>query len=358
MSQISCRRLIDNEILLRPSHRLSIYPIHYKEIWKFYKDAQASHWTAEEIKFSDDLNDWENLDENTQAVVEGVLGFFSGADALVNDDLAANMLRIIDIPEVRCFYGFQMHMENVHNEVYGLMIENLIRDPVKKEKLLNACKTMPSVRKLYDWANKWIKKTPEEELENNDILKQYESEGAHEEVLEDLATIWCFGSQLVAFACVEGIMFSSAFAIIFWLKEKGILPGLTFSNELISRDEGLHRDFACLMHSMIINKLPDDQILEIVRGSVTATQTFTATLMNRLQGLNIQDMKQYIEFVADNLLVNLGQAKYYKVENPLEFMDKISVSGITNFFEKRVGEYGLSGFEVGHNDPIEINENY
>lgn len=349
-------RLIDNEILLRPPRRLSIYPIKFPVIWECYKDAQGSHWTAEEIKFSDD--NWDSLDADTKETLKGVLGFFAGADYLVNEDLAENMIRIIDIPEVRCFYSFQMYIENVHGEVYSLMIENLVRDAAEKDRLLNSCKTMPGVQKLYQWAEKWIRLTKEQEQENNPVLKTYAEEGAHEEVIEDLAEIWCFVKQLIAFACVEGIMFSGAFAIIFWIKEQGVLPGLTFSNELISRDEGMHRDFACLLYRMVKNKPPDSQILEIVKEAVEFKQELMIGLMDRLPGINIQDMKRYIEFVADNLLVKLGMPKYYKVSNPLEFMDKISVSGLTNFFERRVGEYGLSGFEEGHDIPIEIDENY
>jgi ribonucleotide reductase beta subunit family protein with ferritin-like domain len=351
-------RLIDNEILLRPSGRLSIYPLQHHVIWRCYKDAQACHWTAEEIKFAKDLDDWEPLDADTKRTVKGILGFFAGADFIVNEDLAENMLRVIDIPEVRCFYSFQMYIENVHGEVYSLMIENLIRDPQEKADLFNSCNTMPGVQKLYIWAQKWIKTTKEDEADTNPVLKNYEAEGAHEEVIEDLAEIWCFSKQLIAFACVEGIMFSGAFAIIFWLKERGILPGLTFSNELISRDEGMHRDFACLLFSMVANKPPENQVLQIVKESVDFTQELMVGLMDRLPGLNIQDMKRYIEFVADNLLIKLEMPKYYKVENPLEFMEKISISGLTNFFEKRVGEYGVAGFEEGHDDPIEIDENY
>lgn len=351
-------RLIDEEELFRSSDRLSIYPIKYNAIWQFYKDAQSSNWTAEEIKFSEDLNDWEGLDLDTKTVVKEILGFFAGADQIVNSNLAENMMRIIDIPEVKCFYGFQIHIENVHNETYALMIENLIRDPKEKNDLLNSFKTMPGVKKLYDWAQNWIHHTKDDEMNDNPILKIYEEQGAHEEVIEDLAEIWNYGKIIVAFACIEGIMFSGAFAAIYWLKEKGILPGLTFSNELISRDEGLHRDFACLLFSMIKNKPPKEQVLEIVLQAVEFKKELIGNCMDRLPGLNRNDMMRYIEFVADSLLINLGQSKHFNVDNPLEFMEKISVSGITNFFEKRVGEYSVSGFEQGNDIPIELDDEY
>lgn len=350
--------LLNDEPLLRPDGRKSILPIRYPQIWKMYKKAEGCIWTAEEIKFSSDLVDWEQLDEDTKAAVKAILGFFSGADMIVNENLAENMMKKIDIPEVRCFYGVQIMIENIHGETYSLMIENLIKDKTEKERLLDAITTMPGVTKLYKWAQKWIKHTPEDELRDNPILQSYLDEGAPDEVAEDLAEIWCFAKIMVAFACVEGIMFSGAFAIIFWLKERGILPGLTFSNELISRDEGMHRDFACLLFSMIKNKPPTDQILEIIQEAVEFKQELITGCMDRLRGLNRQDMKRYIEFVADRLLISLGMNPHYKVTNPFEFMEKISFSGITNFFEKRVGEYGISGFEEGNDIPIEIDDDY
>jgi len=323
-----------------------------------YKKAQSSNWTAEEIKFSNDLSDWETLDDDTKEVVKTILGFFSGADMIVNENLAENMMNIIDIPEVRSFYGFQIMIENVHGETYSLMIENLIKDREEKARLLNAIHTMPGISKLYNWAQRWIKFTTEDELRTNPILKQYMDEGAPDEVVEDLAYIWCQAKKIVAFSCIEGVMFSGAFAVIFYLKERGILPGLTFSNELISRDEGLHRDFACLMFSMIKHKPPQDQILEIIKEAVEFKQELICGCMDRLRGLNRQDMKRYIEFVADSLLIGLEMPKYYNVTNPFEFMEKISFNGITNFFEKRVGDYSLAGFEEGNDEPIEIDDNY
>jgi ribonucleotide reductase beta subunit family protein with ferritin-like domain len=354
----SSHSLLNDEPLLMPTGRKSIFPIQHPNIWKMYKKAQSSNWTAEEIKFSNDLADWEVLDDDTKEVVKTILGFFSGADMIVNENLAENMMNIIDIPEVRSFYGFQIMIENVHGETYSLMIENLIKDREEKARLLDAVNTMPGVRKLYDWAQRWLKLTPEDELRNNPILKQYLEEGAPDEVVEDLAYIWCIAKKIVAFACVEGIMFSGAFAVIYYLKERGILPGLTFSNELISRDEGLHRDFACLMYSMIKHTPPQDQILEIVKEAVEFKQELIAGCMDRLRGLNRQDMKRYIEFVGDSLLTGLNMPKYYKVTNPFDFMEKISFNGITNFFEKRVGDYSTAGFEEGNDDPIELDDDY
>lgn len=355
---ISRTSLLNDEPLFRPDGRKSILPIKYPKIWNMYKKAEGCIWTAEEIKFANDLSDYEQLDDDTKEVIKTVLGFFAGADMIVNENLAENMMNIIDIPEVRCFYGMQIMIENIHNETYSLMIENLIKNKKEKERLLDSVGTMPGVTKLYNWAQRWIKRSIDDELRENTILQNYLDEGASMETVEDLATIWVRAKRIIAFACVEGIMFSGMFAIIFWIKERGILPGLTFSNELISRDEGLHRDFACLMYSMIVHKPPQEQILEIVQEAVEYEQELISGCMDRLRGLNRQDMKRYIEFVADNLLMNVGLPKHYKVSNPFDFMDKISFSGITNFFEKRVGEYGIGGFEEGNNEPIVLDDNY
>ena len=357
-STATSSRLIDDEILLRPSGRLALFPIMFPKAWDFYKKAQGCTWTAEEITFSKDLAHWEGLHPDIQRVVKTVLGFFSGADRIVNINLAENMMRRIDIPEVQCFYAFQNHIENVHNETYSLMIDNLIRDPAEKKMLFNACDTMPGISKLYDWARKWIHRTKEDEMNDNPVLHEYQTADAPDEVIEDLAEIWVFCKTLVANACIEGIAFSGAFAIIFFLKERGILPGLTFSNELISRDEGMHRDFACYMYSLIRHKPPVDQVLEIVLEAVSAKQELIAGCMERLPGMNREDMFRYIEYVADSLLVQLGLPRHFNVANPFDFMEKISFNGITNFFERRVGEYGVSGFEEGNADPIELDEHY
>lgn len=350
--------LIDQEPLFRTDNRKSILPIQYQAIWQMYKKAEGCIWTAEEIKFSSDIADWNSLDEDTKSVVKTVLGFFAGADMIVNENLASNLMCIIPIPEVRCFYGLQIMLENIHGETYSLMIENLIKDKQEKAMLLDSINTMPGVAKLYQWADRWIKHTPSDEYNNNPILRSFLDDGAAESRIMELAHIWHYAKLIVAFSCVEGIMFSGMFAIIYWIKEKGVLPGLTFSNELISRDEGLHRDFACLLYSMIRHTPPNDQILDIIKEAVEFEKELITSCMDRLRGLNRNDMHQYIEFVADSLLTALKFPKHYKVQNPFDFMDKISFSGITNFFEKRVGEYGISGFEEGSAQEIVLDEDY
>jgi ribonucleotide reductase beta subunit family protein with ferritin-like domain len=326
--------ILDEFLLTSRDDRLAILPIKYPEFWALYKKAQASSWTAEELKFTDDLKDWEKLDDNTKLLVETMLAFFSGADAIVNVNLAENFSRIIPVPEVKFFYGFQTHIENVHNEVYSLMIENLVRDPIRRKQLLAAHENMEGVAVLYDWAKKWIVRSEADENIPDDV-----------EYHDSYAKIYSFAKKVVAFACVEGIMFSGPFAIIFWLKDKGILPGLTHSNELISRDEGLHMQFACAIFRNIKNKPPADQILDIIKDAVKAEQEFISTCLIKLTGMSRTDMFQYIEFVADVLLILMGYQKHWNVECPFPFMEKISFSGLTNFFERRVAEYGLAGFD-------------
>ena len=326
------------EPLLQPSGRLSIFPIRDHTAWKFYKQSQGCIWTAEEINFSKDLEQWEGLSPDIRRVVEAVLGFFAGADRIVNINLAQNMMSKIDHPELQCFYAFQNMMENIHGETYSLMIEALIKDPVRKAELLASCDTMSEVANLYNWTRRWIHATPSDKSE--------------------LAGVHLFAKQLIAQACIEGIAFSGAFAIIFYIKERGVLQGLTFSNELISRDEGLHRDFACYVYSLIQNKLPESEVLQIVTECVEATEAIIASCMSRLPGMNRDDMNTYIRYVADSLLGQLGLQKHYKVTNPFDFMDKISFNGITNFFERRVAEYGVSGFEEGHDQEITLSDDY
>ena len=348
-----------SEHLFRPSGRLALFPIRDETAWKFYKQAQGCIWSAEEINFSKDLDHWDNLNADIKKVIESILGFFAGADRIVNINLAQNMMTQIDIPEIQCFYAFQNFMENVHNETYSLMIESLIRDPQSKTKLLESCDTMPEIANLYRWTQRWISRSPTEEMKSPlfiEKLSQYEDISSED--IYNLAKTWCFSKTLVAQACLEGIAFSGAFAIIFYIKERGILQGLTFSNELISRDEGLHRDFATYIYSLIENKPPASEILDIVRECVSATQSIIRSCMDRLTGINKEDMNMYIEYVADSLLCQLGMPKIYNAENPFDFMSKISFNGITNFFERRVAEYGVSGFEEGHDDPIELDENY
>lgn len=279
-----------------------------------YKRAEASFWTAEEIDLSHDLTDWEKLNEHEKHFVSHVLAFFAASDGIVNENLAMRFSNEIQIPEARCFYGFQIAIENIHSETYSLLIDTYIRDTKEKAKLLNAIETIPCVKKKAEWALRWIQSSDS------------------------------FAERLIAFAAVEGIFFSGSFCSIFWLKKRGLMPGLTFSNELISRDEGLHTDFACLLYSMLQNKLAKDRIYQIITDAVAIEKEFiTEALPVHLIGMNASLMSQYIEFVADRLFVALGLPKFYKSTNPFDWMEMISLQGKTNFFEKRVGEYQKSG---------------
>lgn len=334
--------LIEQEPLLRTrKERPSIIPIdpEFSKQWELYKKALSNLWTVEEVDLEDDTKHWPKLDRNVQEFIENIFGFFSGADGIVNDNLAQNFMNQINIPEVKAFYGFQIAMEIIHNEMYGILIDRLVTDKERKEKLLDAINEMPNISKLYSWCKRWIHRTAEQELEENPLLD------SSNPVDKERAEIWVFAKRLVAFACVEGIMFSGPFCAIFWLKELGILPGLTFSNELISRDEGLHTEFACLLYSMVVNKPPADQILDIVKEVVEFEQEFICSCLDRLVGINKTNMSQYIEFVADKVLVMMGYKKHWNTPLPaaLKFMEKISFNGLTNFFEKKVGEYALSG---------------
>lgn len=278
-----------------------------------YKKAEASFWTAEEIDLGQDLKDWEGLNDGERHFISHVLAFFAASDGIVNENLAINFMNEVQIPEARCFYGFQIMMENIHAETYSLLIDTYIKKQSEKDFLFNALENVPAVKKKGEWALRWI------ESEN-------------------------FTERLVAFAAVEGIFFSGSFCSIFWMKKRGLMPGLTFSNELISRDEGLHCDFACLLYSMLQNKLPQERVHEIIRDAVSIEQEFvTDALPVDLIGMNAKLMSQYIEFVADRLLVSLGCSKIYNATNPFDFMEMISLQGKTNFFEKRVGEYQKAG---------------
>ncbi|EJF09607.1 ribonucleoside-diphosphate reductase [Pontibacter sp. BAB1700] len=278
-----------------------------------YKKAEASFWTAEEIDLSQDQKDWENLNDGERHFISHVLAFFAASDGIVNENLAINFMQEVQLPEARCFYGFQIMMENIHSETYSLLIDTYIKKQSEKDYLFNALETVPCVKKKGEWALKWINSEK-------------------------------FVERLIAFAAVEGIFFSGSFCSIFWLKKRGLMPGLTFSNELISRDEGLHCDFACLLYSMLNNKLPESRVHEIIRDAVEIEQEFvTDALPVDLIGMNAKLMSQYIEFVADRLLVSLGCSKIYNATNPFDFMEMISLQGKTNFFEKRVGEYQKAG---------------
>lgn len=307
---------VQAEPLLRDNpNRFVIFPIKYDDIWEYYKKAVASFWTSDEIDLSRDRADWEGLKEDERYFIKHVLAFFAASDGIVNENLVERFAQEVQIPEARFFYGFQIAMENVHSETYSLLIDTYIRDPVEKSKLLGAIETIPCVRKKADWALKWI----------NDKEST-------------------FPERVLAFAAVEGIFFSGSFAAIFWLKKRGLMPGLTFSNELISRDEGMHCNFACLMWKHVVQKCSAERVLEIITGAVEIEKDFlTDALPVRLIGMNAESMCTYIEFIADRLLVDLDQPKFYHSENPFSFMELISLEGKTNFFEKRVGEYQKAG---------------
>jgi len=302
-------------ILQENPNRFVIFPIEQQEIWEMYKKQQACIWTAEEIDLSADIDDWRNkLNDNERHFIKHVLAFFAASDGIVNENLAENFVREVQYSEAKFFYGFQIMMENIHSETYSLLIDTYITDPQEKKKLFNAIDTIPAVKKKADWALKWV-------------------ESEH------------FQERLVAFAAVEGIFFSGSFCSIFWLKKRGLMPGLSFSNELISRDEGMHCDFAVLLHNnYLANKVSEERIKEIILSALEIEKEFiTESLPVKLIGMNADLMKQYLEFVADRLLVDLGCSKVFNVENPFDFMANISLQGKTNFFEKRVGEYQKAG---------------
>merc|ERR1712241_248636 len=297
-------------------NRFVILPIQYDDIWRMYKKAQASFWTAEEVDLEKDLRDWnEKLKDDERYFISHVLAFFAASDGIVNENLVERFMQEIQIPEARCFYGFQVMMENIHSEMYSLLIDTYIKDRDERNKLFNAIETIPAIKKKAQWALRWINS-------NNAS----------------------YAERIIAYASVEGIFFSGSFAAIFWLKKRGLMPGLTFSNELISRDEGLHTDFACLLFKHLVNKPSKERILEIVKDAVEIECEFlTDALPVNLIGMNCDLMVQYIKFVADRLLVELECDKVYKTSNPFDFMEAISLEGKTNFFEKRVGEYQKMG---------------
>ena len=302
-------------ILVENPNRFVLFPIEHDDIWRYYKDNEACFWTAEEIDLSSDLNDWNNkLNDNERYFIKHVLAFFAASDGIVNENLAENFVAEVQYTEAKFFYGFQIMMENIHSETYSLLIDTYISDAAEKDHLFNAIETMPCVQKKAEWALRWI------------------DNGS-------------FAERIVAFAAVEGIFFSGSFCSIFWLKKRGLMPGLTFSNELISRDEGMHCDFACLLYNdHIVNKLEDGMVTKIIKDAVAIEKEFVSdSLPVNLIGMNAEMMCQYIEFVADRLLSELGQDKVWNVENPFPWMDMINLQGKTNFFEKRVGEYQKAG---------------
>ena len=301
-----------SEVLLSEENkRYVIFPIKHDDIWKMYKQAEANFWTTEELDLSKDMKDYESLTDNEQYFIKNVLAFFAASDGIVNENLVERFCNDVKVLEAKFFYGFQIAMENIHSETYSLLIDTYVKDIEEKARLLNAIDTIPSVKKKADWSLKWI----------NDKSAN-------------------FGTRVIAFAAVEGIFFSGSFCSIFWLKKRGLMPGLCHSNELISRDEGLHTEFAVLMYSMLQNKPSKETVINIIKEAVDLEIEFiTESLPCNLIGMNMELMTQYIQYVADRLLLMLGIEKQYSVQNPFDWMEMISIQGKTNFFEKRVGEY-------------------
>ncbi|MFN4854304.1 MAG: ribonucleoside-diphosphate reductase small subunit [Bacteroidota bacterium] len=304
-----------NEPILQDNkERFVLFPIKHHDMWQMYKKAEASFWTAEEIDLGQDLTDWNTkLTDDERYFIKHVLAFFAASDGIVNENLAVNFMQEVQYPEARCFYGYQIMIENIHSETYSLLIDTYIKDPAEKNKLFNAIETVPCVTQKAEWALRWI------------------SNGN-------------FNERLVAFAAVEGIFFSGSFCSIFWLKKRGLRPGLSLSHELIARDEGLHCDCACLIYTQLVHQLGSQKVTQIITDAVEIEKQFvTDALPVKLIGMNADLMCQYIEFVADRLLVSLGCTKHYNTSNPFDFMELISLQNKTNFFEKRVAEYQKSG---------------
>ncbi len=315
IAKVKLAEMTEEPILQANKDRFVLFPIQHDDIWQFYKKSEASFWTAEEIDLQQDLVDWNSkLNDDERFFIKHVLAFFAASDGIVNENLAENFLSEVQYTEAKFFYGFQIAIENIHSETYSLLIDTYIRDSKEKDYLFNAIETFPPVKTKADWALRWIE------------------EGS-------------FAERLVAFAAVEGIFFSGSFCALFWLKKRGLMPGLTFSNELISRDEGLHADFACLLYTKHLkNQLPKEKVAEIITNAVEIEKEFVSeSLPVKLIGMNSDLMKQYIEFVADRLLMELGNDKIYNATNPFDFMELISLQGKTNFFEKRVAEYQKAG---------------
>ncbi len=307
---------MNHENLLTPTNdRFVLFPIKHHDMWDMYKKAMASFWTAEEIDLYSDLKDWESLNEQERHYISHILAFFSASDGIVNENLALRFYNDVQAPEARSFYGFQIAMENIHAETYGLLIDTYIKDEKQKQYLFHAIDNIPCIKKKADWALRWI----------------YSNDN--------------FAERLVAFAAIEGIFFSGSFCSIFWLKKRGLMPGLTFSNELISRDEGLHTDFACLLYRDHIQQKPSKERIEaLIREAVALEQEFiTEALPVSLIGMNADLMKEYIRFVADRLMRTLGYEDIFGAKNPFDWMELISMQGKTNFFEKRVAEYQKAG---------------
>ncbi len=301
-------------LLVEDENRFVMFPIQDQSIWEMYKKQVDCFWRAEEIDLSKDHASWETLNDDEKFFIKMVIAFFAASDGIVLENLGVRFMTEVQLAEARAFYGFQIAMENIHSEVYSLLIDSYVKEEKEKEVLFHAIENFPCIKKKADWAIKWI----------NDKRSS-------------------FATRLVAFACVEGIFFSGAFCSIYWLKKRGKMPGLTFSNELISRDEALHTEFAVLLYSKLVKKLPKKKIVEMIEEAVEIEKEFICdALPCRLISMNSKLMSKYIEFVADRLIVQLGYEKIYNATCPFDFMEQISVEGKTNFFEKRVGEYALA----------------
>jgi ribonucleoside-diphosphate reductase beta chain len=317
-------------ILKENPNRFVLFPIEHNDIWEEYKKGEACFWTAEEIDLSQDLEDWRNvLNDDEKYFIKNILAFFAASDGIVNENLAENFVSEVQYTEAKFFYGYQIMMENIHSETYSLLIDTYIQNKEEKDMLFNAIETIPAVKKKADWALKWI-------------------DSPH------------FQERLIAFAAVEGIFFSGSFCSIFWLKKRGLMPGLSFSNELISRDEGMHCDFAVLLHNNhLANKVSDERIKEIIMSALEIEKEFiTESLPVRLIGMNSDLMIQYLEFVADRLLMDLGCSKVYNSENPFDFMVNIALQGKANFFEKRVSEYQKAGVLNSSGNEFTMDEDF
>ena len=326
--------ITDREPVLNPiNNRFVLFPIREPKLWQLYKKQQACFWTAEEIQLNKDREDWKNLNANEQHFIKNILAFFAGSDGIVFENLDTRFLQEIQIPEIKAIYAFQGYIEQVHSETYSLLIDTYVTEPDEKARLFNSIQTIPCVAKKAEWALKWIndKNAP-------------------------------FSKRLIAFACVEGIFFSGSFCAIYWLKTRKIMPGLTFSNELISRDEGMHVETAVSIYNMLVNRLTRDQIISIVLEAVSIEKEFIIdSIPCALIGMNSVLMSSYIEFVADCLLLQLGYERYFNTENPFDFMEMISLQGKTNFFEKRVSDYSLANVQNSlnsNNDIFEITDDF
>ena len=314
MSASTLPRASTEPLLSMSSRRAALLPIKYPDVWQMYKKHKASFWTVEEVDITKDTAFWEHLNKDEQFFVKHVLAFFAASDGIVNENIAVNFIDEVQIPEAKYFYAFQLAMENVHSEMYSLLIDTYVKDPAEKHRLFHAMETFPAVKDKAQWELDWMTEKSS------------------------------FAKRIVAFAAVEGIFFSGSFCAVFWLKKRGLMPGLCFSNELISRDEGLHTDFACLMYSKLEDKLSNEVVQEIITSAVVAEKKFvTEALPVSLIGMNTELMSIYIEFIADRLLTALGVPKVYNASNPFEWMEMISMQGKANFFERRVGDYQKTG---------------